>query len=299
MTFLDPAALMRIRSLELRARVVVEGLWRGLHRSPYHGFSVEFTEYRPYVKGDDPRHVDWKVAARTDRHYIKKYEDETNLRCQFLLDHSRSMQFGSMAGLRKSDYAATLVATLSYFLMQQGDAAGLSTFGQHLDEHIPPRNRPGHLRRLLVELEKPSAHATTALATSLASITDLLRKRGLVMLVSDLIAPVEHLESQLGLLAARGHDVVLFHIMDRAEVDFTFTEAAQFRSLEGGSQLFVDPAAARAGYLERHGAHLKKIRDVCNRHGIRYQAAITDVPLEKLLLDYLKETSGKSGLRVN
>jgi uncharacterized protein (DUF58 family) len=293
MSFLDSAALMRIRSLELRARVVVEGLWRGLHRSPYHGFSVEFTEYRPYVKGDDPRHVDWKVAARTDRHYIKKYEDETNLRCQFLLDQSRSMLFGS-GSVKKCDYAATLVASLSWFLMQQGDAAGLSTFGEHLAEHLPPRNRPGHFRRMLVELEKPPSHAATSLTVSLGAVTDLLRKRGMVILVSDLLAPVEQLETQLALLATRRHDMALFHIMDRAEVEFNFEEAVHFRSMEGGEQLMVDPRLVRANYLEKHGQHLKRIKEVCAQHRIRYHAAITDVPLEKLLLDYLMGSEKRS-----
>ncbi len=293
MALVDPAALMRIRPLELRARVVVEGLWRGLHRSPYHGFSVEFSEYRPYVKGDDPRYIDWKVAARTDRFYIKKYEDETNLRCQFLLDHSRSMAYGSTPGYTKADYAATLVATLAHFLMKQGDAAGLSTFGEHLDEHIAPRNRPGHLRRLLVELEKKPSHQGTSLTTSLDSLADLLRKRGLIVLVSDLIAPTEALERQLSLLAVKGHDVAVFHILDRAELDFSFTEASQFRSLEGGAVAFVNPTAARQGYLRRHQAHLEKIQTVCAHHRIGYHRAVTDTPLDAFLLDYLLKANRK------
>ena len=291
MSLVHPATLMRIRSLELRARVVVEGLWRGLHRSPYHGFSVEFTEYRAYVKGDDPRHIDWKVAARTDRHYIKKYEDETNLRCQFLLDQSRSMAYGSTPECTKADYAATLVATLAYFLTKQGDAVGLSTFGEHLDEHIPPRNRPGHLRRLMVELEKKPRHDSTSLSTSLDAIADLLRKRGLVVLVSDLIAPPEQLERQLSLLAVKGHDIALFHILDRAELEFQFTEATQFRSMEGGAQLFVNPAAARQRYLDRHNAHLEQVQQICGKHRIRYQRAVTDQPLDQLLLDYLLQAN--------
>jgi uncharacterized protein (DUF58 family) len=285
-TLIDPAALMRIRSLELRARVVVEGLWRGLHRSPYHGFSVEFTEYRPYVKGDDPRHIDWKVAARTDRHYIKKYEDETNLRCQILLDQSRSMAYGSKAGLTKSDYAATLAATLAMFLMKQGDAVGLTTFGQQMIEHIPPRNRPGHLRRLLVELGKASDHQGTSLHTSLQTMAELLRRRGLIVLISDLLAPLDSLERQLGQLAVQGHDIVLFHLIDRNEMDFDFPEASQFRGMEGG-QMFIHPAAVRAGYLERHQAHLAAISRLCAQHRISYRQTLTDQPLDRLLLDWL------------
>lgn len=285
-TLIDPASLMRIKSLELRARVVVEGLWRGLHRSPYHGFSVEFTEYRQYTKGDDPRYIDWKVAARTDRHYIKKFEDETNLRCHLLLDMSRSMGFGS-TGWRKADYAATLVATIGYFLMQQGDAVGLTTFGERIEEHLPARNRPGHLRRLLTELEKKPVLRGTSLQGPLQQLSEMLTRRGMVVLVSDLLAPVEHLEKQLGYLATQGHEIALFHVMDRAEIDFTFQEAAQFHDLESGTHLFVDPAAARAGYLSRLQAHLQAVRRMCERHRVDYRFAPTDQGMDGVLLEWL------------
>ncbi len=285
---LDLAALARIRSLELRARAVVEGLWRGLHRSPYHGFSVEFSEYRAYVQGDDPRHLDWKVLARSDRSFIKKFEDETNLRCQLVVDHSRSMQFGS-GPLTKADYAATLAATLALFLMQQGDAVGVTTFGDALQEHLPPRNRPGHLRRLMLELEKPAPAGGTALDLSVRQLADLLRKRGMICLVSDLLAPVETLERQLALLGAMGHDLVLFHVLDRAEIDFTFDKAAHFRDAETGAERFVDPAAARATYLENLQAHREFIRRACERQGIEYHWAPTDTPLEQVLFEFLSK----------
>ncbi len=285
---LDLAALARIRSLELRAKAVVEGLWRGLHRSPYHGFSVEFSEYRAYVQGDDPRHLDWKVLARSDRSFIKKFEDETNLRCQLVVDHSRSMQYGS-GPLTKADYAATLAATLALFLMQQGDAVGVTTFGEALQEHLPPRNRPGHLRRLMLELEKPAPAGGTALDLSVRQLADLLRKRGMICLVSDLLAPVETLERQLALLGAMGHDLVLFHVMDRAEIDFSFDKAAHFRDAETGAERFVDPAAARASYLENLQAHREFIRRACERQGIEYHWAPTDTPLEQVLFEFLSK----------
>ncbi len=285
---LDLAALARIRSLELRAKAVVEGLWRGLHRSPYHGFSVEFSEYRAYVQGDDPRHLDWKVLARSDRSFIKKFEDETNLRCQLVVDHSRSMQFGS-GPLTKADYAATLAATLALFLMQQGDAVGVTTFGEALQEHLPPRNRPGHLRRLMLELEKPAPAGGTALDLSVRQLADLLRKRGMICLVSDLLASIETLERQLALLGAMGHDLVLFHVMDRAEIDFTFDKAAHFRDAETGAERFVDPAAARATYLENLQAHREFIRRACERQGIEYHWAPTDTPLEQVLFEFLSK----------
>lgn len=292
-TPLDLHALARIRSLELRAKSIVEGLWRGLHRSPYHGFSVEFSEYRAYAQGDDPRYLDWKVLARSDRTYIKKYEDETNLRCQLIVDHSRSMQFGT-GPMTKASYAATLSATLAHFLMQQGDAVGITTFGQALQEHIPPRNRPGHLRRLMHALEKPAAPGVTALSTSLRQIADLLRKRGMICLTSDLLAPLDQLERQLSLLSAMGHDIVLFHLMDRAEIDFTFEKAAHFRDAETGTERFVDPALARDTYLENLRHHCASLRRTCERLGIEYHWTPTDTPLERVLFDFLSARTRKA-----
>src|SRR4051812_45515174 len=159
---IDPQALMTIRSLELRARAVVEGFWSGLHRSPYHGFSVEFTEYRQYTPGDDPRYLDWRVFARRDRYFIKKFEDETNLRCHLLVDQSRSMGYGSR-DYTKAHYAATLAATLGYFLHQQGDAVGLLTFADDVRAYLPARHRAGHLRHLMLALEKPADGRATNL----------------------------------------------------------------------------------------------------------------------------------------
>lgn len=296
--FIDPAALMRIRSLELRARVVVEGLWKGLHRSPYHGFSVEFSEYRPYTRGDDPRHIDWKLAGRSERYFVKKYEDETNLRCQLVVDHSRSMAFGS-GPMTKSDYAATLAATLALFLMQQGDAVGLTTFADGLAEHVPARNRPGHLRRLMLELEKPARAGGTALAQSVERLGELLRKKGLVCLMTDLLAPVERLEQQLAWLGAMGQDVVLFHLLDRAEIDFTFDEPAVFADAESGEEHFIHPALAREAYLERFRAHGEGVRRACERAGVDYVWCPTDVPLETVLHAFVSRRDAAKGRAVS
>ena len=217
--FLDPAALMSIRNLELRARSVVEGFWHGLHRSPYHGFSVEFTEYRPYTPGDDPRYLDWKLVGRTDRYFIKKFEDETNLRCHLLVDNSRSMTFGSR-GYSKTDYARTLAATLAWFLSHQGDATGLLTFDESVREYLPARHRPGHLRQLMLALEKPASGAATDLVAPLRRMAELVRKRGLIVLISDLIDdPAETLKS-IRLLGSHGHDVIVFQIRDASEVEW-------------------------------------------------------------------------------
>jgi len=184
----DPATLMRIGNLQLRARVVVEGFLSGLHRSPYHGFSVEFTEYRQYTPGDDPRYLDWKLYARTDRYYLKRFEDETNLRVWLLVDLSRSMSYGSV-GYDKASYAKTAAATLGYFLSLQRDAVGLVTFDAQVHDYLPARYRPGHLHRLMMLLERSCGGSATDLASPLAQVAQLAHKRGMVVLLSDLLAP--------------------------------------------------------------------------------------------------------------
>ncbi len=286
-SFIDPAALMAIRNLQLRARTVVQGFWHGLHRSPSHGFSVEFTEYRAYAPGDDPRFLDWKLVARSDRYYIKKFEDETNLRCQLLVDNSRSMTFGSR-GYTKADYANTFAATLAHFLDQQGDAVGLLTFDEAVREYLPARNRPGHLRQLMLALEKSPGGRATDLSAPLRRMADLMQRRGMVVLISDLLAPVETLENSLAVLTAGGHETLLFQLADPAELDFGFDAPSRFVDLESGRDLFIDPAQARQNYQARFEAHAAKVRAIAERLGITLQRLVTDRPLELALFDFLK-----------
>lgn len=222
--FIDTKSLMAIRNLELRARVVMEGFWHGLHRSPFHGFSVEFTEYRVYTPGDDLRYLDWKLLARTDRHYLKKFEDETNVRCHLIVDNSRSMQFTSIDHT-KADFAGTLAATLACFLNTQGDATGLLLFDEKIRDYLPARNRPGHLRRLMMALERAPEGKGTDLVKPLERIAALVRKRGVVVLISDLLAPIEGLQKELTMLKSAGHELIVFQTLDPAEVSFEFDEA--------------------------------------------------------------------------
>ena len=295
--FIDPAALMRIRSLELRARVVVEGFWKGLHRSPYHGFSVEFSEYRQYVPGDDPRYIDWKVLARSDRVFIKKFEDETNLRCSLLVDHSQSMGYGAAGsdGVTKANYAATLAATLAYFLLGQGDAVGLTTFDEKIDQHVPARNRPGHLRRLMMQLERAPRGEGTDLVAPLKALAERQRRRGLMVLISDLLAPIGELETQLGHLGAAGHDLVVFQVLDPAELSFDFDQATHYRDAETGRDLYIDPAVARAGYLKKLNAHQQALKLLCERNRIDYRVLRTDQALELALFEFVKARKNVSG----
>lgn len=277
---------MRIRSLEMRARVVVEGFYHGLHRSPFHGFSVEFSEYRQYSPGDDPRYLDWRLYARSDRYYLKRFEDETNLRCHLLVDASRSMGYGSLS-FTKMDYARTAAATIAYFLALQGDAVGLLTFGERIAESLPARYRPGHLHRIMLALEQAASGTATDLAAPLEEIARTVTKRGLIVLISDLLAPLDSLEARLGSLRSRGHEVIVLRVLDPAELAFDFDGPALFEDLESGRDVYVDPGAARAAYLGRFGEHARAIEEVCAGLGIDCFTARTDRPLELTLFDFL------------
>lgn len=285
---IDPQALMSIRNLELRARAVVEGFWSGLHRSPYHGFSVEFTEYRQYTPGDDPRYLDWRVYGRSDRYFIKKYEDETNLRCHLLVDQSRSMEFGSR-GYTKAQYASTLVATLAYFLHLQGDAVGLLTFNDKVREYMPARHRKGHLRQLMIALEQPTSGQATDLVAPIERITTLIRKRGLVALVSDFLAPLDRLEKNLTALTAGGHEMNVFHVLDPVELNLGLEQASLFEDFESNRRVYIDPAAAREEYMKKLEAHNEALRAICRRLGIGYHLLSTTQPLEMALFGFLQE----------
>ena len=315
-SFIDPTTLMRIKNLQLRAKLVVDGFLSGLHRSPIHGFSVEFTEYRQYSPGDDLRFLDWRLYARSDRYYLKRFEDETNLRCYLLVDLSRSMGFSSHAVPRpsgsghavrpsgplsdgrstalakpvaynKAEYAKTVAATIAYFLTLQRDAVGLITFDQAIREYLPARFRSGHLHRLMICLERELAGAATDLTLPLEQIARTARKRGVVVLLSDLLTPLETLETKLGYLRSQGHEVVVIRILDPAEVSFEFQDESLFYDLESGRELYVDPNAARASYQQRFGEHRQALVRTCNNLGMDFYELTTDQPLDMALFDLL------------
>lgn len=284
--FLDPAALMRIKNLEMRSKVIVEGFLTGLHRSPYHGFSVEFSEYRQYTPGDDPRYVDWKLYARTDRFFLKRFREETNLRCNLLVDLSRSMSFGS-GPITKADYAKTCAATIAYFLWLQRDAVGLVTFDHAIGDVLPPRYRAGHLHRLMMLLERATGGQSTDLVAPLEQIAKTTIKRGVVILISDLLAPVESIKTRLGYLRSQGHDVILLRALDPAEIEFEFKKESLFEDLETGRQLYVDPKSIRDSYLQKFQAHSLELRRACDGLGVELVQLRTDQPLELALFDFL------------
>ena len=279
---------MRIKSLELRAKIVVEGFQNGLNRSPQHGFSVEFTEYRQYSPGDDPRYLDWKLYARSDRHYIKLFEDETNLRCHLLVDLSKSMDYSS-GSHSKADYARTLAATLSFFLSNQRDATGLMVFDETVRDFIPARFRPGHMRRILVALERKPDGRSTNLQHPLSEAAERLNKRGMVVLISDLLAPLDEFSDHLTFLRTRGHEVVVFQILDQEELEFAFDKPSLFEDVESGDEVYVDPEAARETYLSKLNQHLQQIDDTCARLGIPFRRTSTAEPLENVLGEFLRQ----------
>jgi uncharacterized protein (DUF58 family) len=283
---MDPKILMRIKNLQLRAKVVVEGMWHGLHRSPYHGFSSEFTEYRQYTPGDDLRYLDWKLLARSDRYFCKRYEDETSLRCHVLADNSKSMGFGSLE-YTKAQYAGTLAATLAYFLNSQRDAVGLVTFDQQIRDYLPARFRPGHLHRIMVALQTPPQGKSTDVIAPLERIAQIVHKRGLMVLISDLLAPIDQLETNLSYLRSRGHEVFVFQVLDPMELSLRFEQPALFEDMESGKDIYVDPELVRKAYREGLDAHIERIRQACETLGVEYRQLTTDQPLELALFEFL------------
>lgn len=284
---MNPSVVMSLRSLELRAKLVVDGFRTGLNKSPRHGFSVEFSEYRQYAQGDDPRFLDWKLFARTDRSYIRLFEDETNLRCYIVLDVSRSMTFGS-GEWSKYEYARTIAASLAWLLNKQGDAVGLTTFDDEVKTIVPARYRPGQLRRLMVSLEELPSGKQTRPAVALEDAAQRLRKRGLVILISDLLAPVQELGDGLRLLRGCLHDMVVFQVLDRAEKNLSFDGPRLFEDLETDQKIYADPNLVRNEYMNRLEAHNTAVRQECDSVGAAFRQLVTDEPLELALAEFLQ-----------
>jgi uncharacterized protein (DUF58 family) len=283
---LDPAVLARLGTLDLRARAVVEGFLSGLHRSPLKGFSVEFAEYRQYMPGDDLSSMDWKVYARSDRYYVKKFEEETNLDCHVLLDVSASMGYGSR-GLTKLEYGSMVAASLAYLMHRQRDAVGITTFDETILSMLPPSARPGHLRAILLTLDRVPLGRRSDVSKPLHLLADGISKRGMVVLISDLLDDPDRIVEGLRHFRFRGNDVIVFQVLDPAELSFPFTRAARFRDPEGGADVLVDPAAVRQHYLDALGASLDTYRRALGAAGVDYRLLDTSQPLEFALSSYL------------
>ncbi|MCG8468722.1 MAG: DUF58 domain-containing protein [Gemmatimonadetes bacterium] len=282
--FLDPTVLARIGNLELVAQSVVEGFIAGLHNSPFLGLSLDFAAHREYMPGDDIRKIDWRVYARTDRFYIKEYEAETNANVFFALDASRSMDYGSR-GITKLEYAKYLTACLAYLSAGQRDRVGLGVFGESLTEYVPPSVR--HRRLVLAALDRTEPEPSGDLRKPLTQVAESLLRRGLAILVSDLYADPKHVLECVGTLRSRGQDIIVFQVLDPAEVDFPFEAPRSFEDLETGERLPITPDAMRDEYLSAVEGHVGTIAKTMIEHRIDHELILTSTPLDAVLFRYL------------
>jgi uncharacterized protein (DUF58 family) len=284
--YLDPAVIARLGTMELRARTIVEGFLSGLHRSPFKGFSVEFAEYRQYLPGDDLSTIDWKVYARSDRYYVKKYEEETNVDCHLLVDCSASMGYAS-AGVSKLAYGSYLAGALAYLMSRQRDAVGFIAFDDRIVERLPASARPGHLHSVLVALERLRLGRQSDVGRPLHQLADTLVKRSMAVLISDLLDDPDAVARGLRHLRFRGTDVIVFHVLDHAELTFPFERTARFRDLESGAEVLAVPGAARSDYLKALADLVAFYQRELRVAGIDYVQLDTSKPLDLALASYL------------
>ena len=289
--FLPPEAVARIARLEVLARNVVEGFLSGLHRSPYFGQSVEFAQHREYAPGDDIRRIDWKVWSKTDRYYIKQYEEETNLRTTLLVDLSESMLFGSHK-LTKYEYACQIAASLAYLLLRQQDSVGMVTFDDVIRARVPPSSKQNHLQAILTSLDREKPAKKTDLFQLLSQVAEEQTRRGLIVLVSDLFVDRAGLFKGLKLLRTRGHDVMVFHVMDDEELDFTYAGTTKFEGMEEMGDLICDPRSLREGYQQAVQQFVEELRRNCARQMVDYQTIRTSEHLDAVLAHYLTHRVG-------
>jgi uncharacterized protein (DUF58 family) len=285
--YLDPKTLTKINNLDLKARLIVEGYISGMHKSPYHGFSVEFAEHREYTPGDDLKHLDWKVFGKSDRYYIKQYEEETNLRSYFLLDTSESMKFASPGHISKLEYACYIAASLSYLLIQQQDSVGLVLFDNSIKRFVPASASPAHLRLLLHELSQIAPEKRTDTGGLFHDLAERIKRKGLVVILSDLFDDPERLLFGLQHFRHRRHEVIVFQILDAFEMDFPFDNMTLFDGYEGWQELLCDPRNLRKGYLEEYRAFTEKMKRGCRNNKIDFVPVCTKHPLDVVLSAYL------------
>ncbi len=283
---LDPAVLARLGTLELKARTVVEGFLAGLHRSPFKGFSVEFAEYRQYMRGDDLATIDWKVFARSDRYYVKKFEEETNVECRLLLDVSGSMAYGSRVPT-KFEYASYLAASLAYLMNRQRDAVGVAAFDHRIVRMLPPSIRPGHLRAVLATIDGLTPGERTGVAKPFNQLAESLSKRGLVIVISDLLDDPADVIEGLRHFRFRGTDVIVFHVLDPDELAFPFDRPARFADPETAEEETASPDVERSHYLAELRGMLEQYERALRVAGIDYCLLDTSQPLDHALLAYL------------
>ncbi len=284
--YIRPEVAAKLKGLDLRARLVVEGFLSGLHRSPFYGFSVEFADHRPYVPGDEIKRIDWRIYGRTNRYYIKEYEEETNLKAYILLDKSGSMGYQT-GRVSKYEYGQTLAASLAYLLLKQRDSVGLVTFDERLVQYIPPSSRKGQIQILLSSLDRFPPGGETDLSTTFLQMAERLKRRGLVIVISDLLDEPNRIIRALKSFRYRKHEMLVFHILDPQEMEFSFRGPARFVDMETKAEVVLDPAVLRATYRKRIGRFIQRYQRELRASYIDYELLLTDVPYDRALLSYL------------
>ena len=287
--YLDPETVSKLKGMEMRARMVVEGFIAGLHKSPYHGFSVEFAEHRQYMPGDNIRDIDWKVYAKSDRYYIKQYEEETNLKAYLLLDCSKSMAYKSGELVTKLDYAGMVSGALSFMMLRQRDAVGLVTFDEKIRSYIPPRSKSGHLHVVLNEIAAQTPSDTTDISATLHEMAERIKRRGLVIIMSDLLDDAEKIISGLKHFRYNKHDVIVFHILDPRERDFAFPREAIFKDMETGEEVTTLPYQIKKDFARQVQAFSDEIASACRQSNIDYFLIDTSTPFDKALYAFLSK----------
>jgi uncharacterized protein (DUF58 family) len=286
--YLDPQTLSRLEGLPLRARRIVEGYISGVHRSPYHGFSIEFAEHREYAPGDDLRYLDWKVFGRTDKFYLKQFEEETNLVCSILLDTSESMCYRSdSAPMSKLDYARCAAAALGYLVLKQQDSVGLVTFDEQVRASLRPSGNPSHWEQLIRVMEDSVPARKTSVGPIFHDLAERFRRRGIVIILSDLFDDVDAAVAGLKHFRHRRHEVILLHVLDPAEMDFPFEDSTRFRGLEAWPDVIAEPKALRRAYLDEFQRYLRRLQQGCRLAQVDYVPMRTDRSLEVALSSYL------------
>lgn len=291
--FLKPSVIRTVARLDLRARFIVEGFLTGLHASPFQGFSVEFSEHRRYSQGDDPKDIDWLVYAKTDRFYVKKYQAETNISGYVLMDLSESMGYTYRQELTKFDYCTCLAAALAYLMIHQQDPVGLMTFDQQLRVCLPARSKRSQLGNMLALLSKARPSGQTDIAGNVRRIASMIRHRSLLMLFSDLMCDSQPVIDSLHLLRHAGHDVILFHVLDEAEVAFPFDSLSEFEDPESGDRLVVDPVGIKSEYLDALNEMRQQYRRECLSMGVDYVPLDTSMPFDRALVEYLSQRKAR------
>jgi len=291
--YLKPEVIRQISRLDLRAQFIVKGFLHGLHASPYHGFSVEFSEHRKYTPGDDPKDIDWLVYAKTDKYYVKKFEAETNITGYLAMDLSQSMAYTYRQELTKFDYAICLAAALCYLMIHQNDPVGVVTFAERINNCLPPKSKRQQIGNILSLLAKLKPEGKTDIGRSLEQLAAMLKHSSLVMIFSDLLAEPEPIISALRQLRHGGHDVILFHILDEAEVDFPFSGLVEFEEPETSARLEVDADNYRHDYLRELSSFREMYRRECFQSGIDYVELDTSMPFDRALTEYLVARKGR------